>query len=615
MTMPRAALVVPIAAIAAYLAAHGWTWHDVERKRTPLTIEEIQTEILREDPVVWAEAMLVNKPEQGGGLWRLFDYQKPSMRFRGDVVHKDAAGVGKTREIVALLLWGSTMHAGGSLVAGAEDGNLDEMWDEIQWQIASNPWLRAQVDEAMTKVKPYKKLGFKNGNIARFRPAGHDGRAFRAIHVNRFGFFDEGAVPDEEVVFSEFFRALELGCEARLYSVPDGRTGTPFFRRGHTAIPFAALTPERAAAMRSSTGERRFVKFNWAKTMMPEPFWSAARDAEFIERFGGRDAPGYLRNVLGLDGDPENTVFPWASFSPAIRFVPEYRVAKFLVIPDTGRIMVEAHELNPGYELRSRAQEDASEDSSGPGQLREVYRNEFDAHNFDIAAVLRRIFGTPQPGLHRVGGADVGRSSDEPSEIGISELRGRGARWTARVQLKRMSYDLQAAALRALDEIFNPDHGWGLDATGVGKVLEDSLRGGKEGLRWEDRLTGFVFNSKTVARNPESGDELIDPATGNPRRVTYKELATQLLEVAMQRGQFECPWDPDYQRDFPAHTATTDKQGERGFSPNHDHVIDEKRVEVLRAFELEHGNLARVPLEFAVPRNSARDQTISQAYS
>ena len=75
----------------------------------------------------------------------------------------------------------------------------------------------------------------------------------------------------------------------------------------------------------------QFRLFQWPKTIMPAPFWSKARKKFYVEQYGGEDAPEYQHNVLGQDGDPENTVFPWHHFSHCIKDVPEYRCLKILV--------------------------------------------------------------------------------------------------------------------------------------------------------------------------------------------------------------------------------------------------------------------------------------------
>jgi hypothetical protein len=286
--------------------------------------------------------------------------------------------------------------------------------------------------------------------------------------------------------------------------------------------------------------------------------------------------------------------------------VPDYVVCKMLEDSATSTIYVEAHKLNPGYRVRQGSEAFSDNDGSGPAPLIEIYRDNFSIGNVELPLLLRRIFEPFGAGVHTVGGIDVGKLPD-PTEIVLSKIRGRQRHWSTRLQLKGMSYDKQAEAIRAMDEIFRPDHGWGLDATGSGNVLEDFVRAGDGGYTISTRLTGFVLNSKGVARNPETGEESIDPATKLPRRVSYKELGTQLLERGFMRGLIVAPWDPDLIREFTSHTATKLRSGERQFTNTNDHLVDAKRVEELRLFEMEYGSLLEVPIHFTIPPDSARD--------
>jgi hypothetical protein len=521
---------------------------------------------------------------------------------------------------------------GGQLIGSMGDGPLADIWTEIEFQLDKNPDLRAYLRKE--GQKPYRKQIWQNDNVGDFRPGGFDGRAFRGVHAGQEIDLDEAAKAEDQQVFSEFFRASKPTAGARLYSVPDGRRGSPFYGICERAVPFDALVraagagaevTSLASARRASAAvagadaaasadwrRRRFVKFNWPKTLMPPPFWDAAREAEAIERYGGRDSAGYVRNVLGGWGDPESSVFPWAQFAPCVRFVDDYLVCKLLRDNAAATIYLDVHRLSPGYQIRAGS--DLEDDGgSGPAPLVEVYRGSFPFGNVVLEDVLRRFLEPPAAAVHLVGGADVGQN--EETEIGFSELRGVHKRWRFRLQLRHFSYDDQAILLRQLDDVFRPDHGWGLDAGGVGKGLEDSVRGGPGGWQFDGRLTGFIFNTRMPAVD-EHGEQLVDPATGRPRTIVVKELATQLLEKDMQRGLLVVPWDPDYIRDFPAHTSKLLPSGERTFRRVFDHVVDEKRVETLRLFELEHGLAATsspAPA-FAVPPGSRRDSLAMESY-
>ena len=183
--------------IDALLRRNRWSWQALERGDLklgdePLDINRLQWWLVNADPVLWVETNLVNKPEDGGGLWQLFPYQKPSLRHRGHTVHQDGAEVGKSREIVGLLLWGClAVEKGSVLVGSALDGDLDEIWEEVEWQLTANPYLGDALRHRTTK--PYRRITWRNGLRVLFRPAGHDGRAYRGIHVRGWLLHDEAA--------------------------------------------------------------------------------------------------------------------------------------------------------------------------------------------------------------------------------------------------------------------------------------------------------------------------------------------------------------------------------------------------------------------------------------
>lgn len=573
--------------------------------RETLGAELLSRLVMRDDPVAYCEVMLRNRPEQGGGAWRLFEYQKPSMRYRGHVVHEDGAGVGKTREIEGLTLWFGHVHGRGSLIGGALDVNLEQIWQEIEFQREANPLLASAIVD--TRLKPYRDLVWRGQVTSRFRPCGHDGRAFRGEHIHGLLAFDEAAKPDNEDVFTEFFSRRMPGAEIRLYSVPDGRLGSPFARICQRATPY-----REGLELAQRGSEIRWVKFNWPRTLMPPPHWTKAIELEELERYGGRDTPGYVRNVLGMWGDPEDSIFPWGRFSPCLELVDAYRVVKILDDTATGQIYVEAHRLNPSYQVRQGSEALSDVEEHGPGALLEVYRDSFERHNFSLEPVLRRLFQPLPNGAHATAGCDVGQSND-PSEIHVNEERGGKSYLTARLQIKGMSYDQQAEAIAIMDRIFRPNFGWGMDSGGVGKALEDALRGTTANGHFRnqpDRLQGFVFNVKCDARNPETGEPLTSP-DGTVRRVSYKQLGTELLVSEFSRGRIGMPWDSDLIRDFSSHTAHQLRSGELSYSTVNDHTVDAQRVRALRRYELDFGQLTSPPLTFALPPGSARDTTLN----
>jgi hypothetical protein len=202
--------------------------------------------------------------------------------------------------------------------------------------------------------------------------------------------------------------------------------------------------------------------------------------------------------------------------------------------------------------------------------------------NFDIRAEIKAFF-SGVPGLV-FGGADLGFSQD-PTEIYVKHIFGKTHRLAARVQLKGVSYDQQATAIDALDDLFDGGAnkmGWGLDFGNAGSAVCHILQGqdlyGHK--QYEDRLTGFQF-AATYDAVDEDGEIIMDKHTQKPVKLTAKELATDLLVKKMQRQELEYPYDPDLILFYPNHTY---REGDRHriYKKEDDHVIDADRVLTLR---------------------------------
>lgn len=612
--------------IDAYLEARHWSWQQLERGDckaggVTITLDELQVYLIDADPVLWAECNLLDKDAGGEAPWQFFDYQKVGARCLSDCLFECAAEVGKTRDIVAVSLWllfGKGPRPRGSiLIAGALDGNLEDIYDEQDWQIASNPHLRAQIDWDRSKVKPYRKLVAINGNKIDYRPAGNEGKAFRGVHADLAGFFDEAAKAHTKKIWGEFWRALKPWAFAKIYSVPDGVTESEYFRfcrRARSIDPLrpvaaaslpgvAVLTPE-AQADALATRHREFVKFRWPKSLMPPPFWTEERRKGYVEQFGGADSSEYQQNVLGNWGDPASTLFPWDRFAPCLKHLLEYRELRLLWNRAEGTLLVSAYRLNPAYEASARAGDETDEELGAAQPLLELFEDELELGMLDLGALLRRVF-EPLSG-HLVGGIDCG-SNDDPTEIFLYERRGRLRRTVARVQLRRFDYPVQRSVVRHVDEIFEPTLGWGLDATGVGTALEHELLAGEEGWSLEGRLSGYVANANVAELNPETGEPLLDDRTGKPILVSSKEYGTRLLERAIQRVELLLPPTPDVTAQWPQYKARKTASGARKFDHTNDHTIDAARVALLRDHDLEHNEIAAAPIVFRTSRNLARE--------
>ena len=576
----RKGIVVPKDIFEATLEKLDWTWHQLAREEFPGTftcMEELQLAIICEDPYLWCTAFL-REPEDPDHQdpYNFFDYQLESLRYTGSTVHKCGAEVGKTREIVAWVMYKMfTVPNGSGLIGAPRQGHLDEIIEAIEDQFNWNPDLRGSLKRH--KKHPYHAFYITNGFKLDFRPSGHDGNAYRGVHVRTFAIKDEAAKDKNKQQWSEFWRAMKPGAVAKIYSVPDGDRSCEFFKLGQRAAGKDETDGDPLKGTPGHIKNLEFRMFKWSKTIMPHPYWSKERKKFFVEQYGGEDAPEYRHNVLGEDGDPENTVFPWHQLKLCIKDIPEYRTLKILV--DTGNNEVIVYGYKCEMAIRNG---DPAPDTVVV--METVFRAStfFDLDELEESEFTRLIksFFVTVPGAKR-GGADFGFSGD-PTEIIIKNIIGKKERVVARLQLKHVTYDQQCQALNALDDVYGPLESliWGTDFGNAGSAVAHDLQGLSlyEYKSYEDRLRGFMFES-TTDNVDEDGTPVIDAKTGKPARITLKELATDILVKKMQKQQLEYPPDPDIVLYYTNHTVRYGKH--RIYKKEDDHLLDADRVQIL----------------------------------
>ena len=623
--------------VDAFLAMRGWSWEQAARgeaehagKKWGLT--EIQEVLIYGDPVLFGETHLVeqpdNRPATGSPLWKFFPYQKPSLRWRGSAIHQDAAEVGKTREIVCLLFW-YALTKGSVLVAAPLDGHLEEIWEEIDWQLSASPVL-ADFQTKRRRVKPYRV--FTLNFAVDFRPAGVAGEAFRGVHASGAGFFDEWATVQNPRIVSEFMRAMKPGADVRGYSVPSGVRTTPYYRLKSGAAEFDPIMVPQSAEeiVRSAlglrhrapsgahlsdlqrlaldSGRRVYVRFHWPKAIMPAPWWSEERRQTYIEDFGGADSPGYVHNVLGLDGDPAQAVFPWAILERNLATLEAYRLVTIGLDRNDGRIDVEVQRTNPNYGP-DRGVDALVVDHRESLDLRYLEGNPESAREAEIERVFRGSFAGIAGTAGLVAGIDVGtnvtainfarvvQAAFPPELVAV-----------ARVALRGADPVWQRLVVRALDRVLNPTYGWGIDGTGAGSGLYAELRSDRA-RDFETRMAAFVFNATLPWVDPKTGEQFAGP-DGKPRTVMTKELGTQLLESAFSRAAYLLPRDARLLHQFQSQTATLNGNGARQVSKGDDHDTDSFRCLMLRLYQQRVFNQPTTgPVEFAAVDNSEARET------
>lgn len=638
-------IFVPQEHFESWLQKYDWTYHQLGRNEFPgafKNLYDFQFACISSDPVLWSQFFL-KEPEDldHEAPYNFWDYQKESIRYPGHTIHKCGAEVGKTREIIAYALYKAfTVPGGTGLIGAPQQTHLDEIIDAMVEQMDYNPLLKSSLKE--WKKKPHHKFIFNNGFKIYFRPSGYDGEAYRGLHVRTFLVKDEAAKDKNPKQWSEFWRAMKPGCVAKIYSVPDGDRSCGFYHLAQRAVKNIEQnmkseirnqksetqnsepeTSEKESEAKNDplAGAAKYVQnikfrlFQWPKTIMPAPYWSADRRRFFIEQYNGEDSPEYKHNVLGEDGDPEASVFPWEHFRHCVKEIPEYRCLKVLVnasqnevvvtgfkftyangdngpVPETVYLIDTVYRMSGFFDyglanpqcdnpLPDADAAPLSPSGGGRGRTKATQKiKEMQMSESEFTRLIKHFF-VSVPGLKR-GGGDFGYAGD-PTEIIVKNIIGTKERVVARLQMKHVTYDQQCQALNALDDLYGPTESisWGTDFGNAGSAVAHMLQGlpQYDHKNYDDRLKGFNFES-TSDNVDEECEPIIDAKTGDPSKITLKELATDHIVRRMQRQETEYPPDPDYMLYYPNHTCSN-KGKHRIYKKIDDHLIDAERVEKL----------------------------------
>jgi hypothetical protein len=576
-----------------WLSAKGWAWEMLDRGEYGVTLDEAKLLCVWEDPVLWLAAF-VDDPDTGNP-YTFWDYQIPSVRaWHQDVVHQDGAEVGKTREIIGLVLWGGITGFGFSyrqpsmLIGAPMQTHLDEIIMAVEEVVGVSDALPDQKSIlkqfwAKPKKHPHYLMRFIIPNffdpskpgISRvyYRPAGHDGTAFRGVHVNAAAFMDEAAKIPADVCWTEFRRAKKPGCVERMYSVPDGRRNTLYYNTCMRAVP--NLEP----------GKPGVRLFKWPKTLMPAPFWSEERRRKFVDDYGGIDSPGYLRNVLGEHGQPEDTVFPWSIIVPSLRDVPEYRGVKLIAEPNTNALNIE------GYRIELEITQEGNKIShkhllADRAETLDQFTGDADrtAVRNRVRDMLREFFTPPTHVAELYFGADLGYSRD-PSEFMLWSRTGQELRRIGRLSLKGASYDLQCEIIFCLDELFGFNGNWCIDLGNAGIAVMQIMQSSEifDDGNYQDRMMGIQFAEVRDAIDEDGNIVEKENNEGDTKilRLPMKQLATDLWLRRYQRHHVTQPYDNDVIQDYMGHTARAGNSDKLIYNKENDHTIDADRAALL----------------------------------
>jgi len=505
-------------------------WHDPQRRaahrdaarrggrardKQPVLSPDDREAIIRrlQDPVLWGEHYLRNRD---GSRRRYWPHQVEDLRCEDrNIVHQDGRDVGKTCALATdALHFAFTTTGGQGLIAAPHQGHLDTIIDEVEYQINACEELGASIArtaQGHPKIqrKPYFRVEFTNRSVLHFRPAGAYGDAFRSLHVERL-WVDEGAWLTEKA-WQALRQCLKPGGVLRIYSTPNGLRDTTYYR--------LTLSPN-------------WRVFRWPSWL--NPTWSAEREAELVEFYGGKDTAGWQHEVAGEHGRPSYGAFNTEYLDLCRVEVPEYQK------------VVIAGEALAGCETEEAACE-----------------------RLEMLLNLG-----PQEGTFWIGG-DLGYTND-PTEIVVfqetQEEERRRVKLVLRVHMEHVAYPHIADVLGLLDRWYSP-MGIGVDKGGNGlAVIQELTTLDKfRSLNLEARLHGYDF----------AGAITVAEKDGQPLKKRAKEHMTSLINRALQRRELVLPADDiEIEDQFTTHTYTL-VGGNVIYSKGNDHIVDAVRCAML----------------------------------
>ncbi len=561
-------LIVPGPDFDSFLKYLGWDLEQVMRGEFPPgcdNLMDLQLACIASDGYLWCQAFLQEPTDENPwgkkDPYNFFDYQIPSIRYKGSFVHYDGSETGKTRELIAKVCYLSKNTPGGSGLIGApETDQLEPILEGILDQFESGE-LKGSIKKH--KQQPHHTIALDNGFTILLRPSKHDGKTYRSKHVKTFAFRDEAAKDSDIRTWTEFYRAKEPGCILGVYSVPDGRRETEFYRLGQTSKAMSKdmeYPSDNGGWLSGKIDPAHYRHFHWPKTLMPEPFWGPARKREKVEEYNGEDSQGYKHNVLGIDGDPESTIFPSEKFEQVVKEISEYVSISILVNEKIGDVSLEVYGIEKGVKVS-------------------IDSRTIPLVNFDVRETLNKYLSHSKDIAEYFMGGDLGYAQDF-AEFWVKAVIGERNRLVVRVHMLGVRYNHMREAWNMLDDIFDCGRNTmrsGVDVGGAGTAFYHELVGAYPSKYYEERCAPVQFGGKAEVLGPD-GEPILDHNTEKPIRRRIKTLATDMLVKRMQELTNEYPADSDLVRDFTGHTSRPGQDGDVIYSGKNDHTIDADRA-------------------------------------
>lgn len=479
---------------------------------------------------LWEDATADNDER----LFRAWEYQVSWWRRTSRLfIDACARAVGKTQSII-LRAWAFPIQFPGfeMVLTAPELIHLNPLTSRVEDRIKdirlTRELLPAGVGHGFTH-RPFQ-ANFLNGAKILGRIPQKDGKGVKGLHPLRLEMDEAQDYP--EPGWTELIETLRYGQEQaqwRAHGVSKGVGG----RFQKVSSPGSGWGVERITAMHRLD-------------------WSDQERSDKISLYGGRDAPDYLRNILGLHGDATNPLFV---------------LHRLMACVDDD----EASDYNEDIYYKRRINDEMIADR-------------------DILDMI------DPPRIHTQDwkvfwmGMDVGLTN-HPSEIlvfGEENLKLRGLdsrvalRLLARINLRRIRATDQRKVIVHLINFYKPRK-FAIDRTGLGHPVYQDLQ--DENPDMMSQIEGYAFNEKLVVgyEEHEDGDDLKDFEI---KRVA-QEHAYDLLRTYVDSRRIILPFDSELLGEWNGQTwiretaATRDAYGKKRFAQGSFHTLDAGGMAVL----------------------------------
>ena len=423
-------------------------------------------------------------------LFRAWDYQvtwwRKSHRLFIDTC---ARAVGKTQSII-LRAWAFALqHPGFEMVVTAPElVHLNPLTSRIEDRIKgvrlTRELLPGGVGRGFTH-RPFQ-VNFKNGAKILGRIPQKDGKGVKGLHPLRLE--QDEAQDYPEPGWTELVETLRYGqdeAQWRAHGVSKGIGG----RFQAVSQPGSGWEVERITAMHRTD-------------------WSDEERQDKANIYGGRDAPDYLRNILGLHGDATNPLFV---------------LHRLMACVD--------EEQSSGYNEDIYYHRRINDEILGGDDIVDL---------IDIPRIHLTDWKVFWMGM------DVGLTN-HPTEIlifGEETLKLRGyeprvaLRLLSRIHLRRIRASDQRKVVAHLIRLYKPNM-FAMDRTGLGHPVYQDIQDENPDLI--DVISGYAFNEK-IAVGWEDHEDWEDPADYEIKRVA-QEHAYDLLRTYVDSRRLILPFD------------------------------------------------------------------------